>query len=55
MRSTNPTVASVRNKTHASYSVIQIQSPVVLGLVSESAIHEAVAKAQKQANKKNKK
>ena len=28
---------------------------VVLGLVSESAIHEAVAKAQKQANKKNKK
>ena len=49
MRSTNPTVASVRNKTHNSYSIIQIQSPIVLGLVSESAIHDAVAKAQKTA------
>lgn len=47
MRSTNPTVASVRNKTHKSYSTIQIQSPVVLGLVSESALAEAVAKAKK--------
>ena len=58
MRSTNPTVASVRNETHASYSVIQIQSPIVLGLVSESAIHDAVAKAQKAAaapKKKSKK
>ena len=56
MRSTNPTVASIRNKTHKSYSIIQIQSPIVLGLVSESAIHDAVAKAQKQAeNKKSKK
>lgn len=52
MRSTNPTVASVRNKTHKSYSTIQIQSPVVLGLVSESAIQDAVAKAQKAAAKK---
>ena len=52
MRSTNPTVASVRNKTHKSYSIIQIQSPIVLGLVSESAIHDAVAKAEKQKNKK---
>ena len=50
MRSTKPTVASVRNKTHPSYSLIQIQSPIVLGLVSESAILEANAKAQKQAN-----
>ena len=47
MRSTNPTVASVRNKTHKSYSLIQIQSPIVLGLVSESALHDAVAKAKK--------
>ena len=51
MRSTNPTVASVRNKTHKSYSIIQIQSPIVLGLVSESALHDAVAKARKQSNK----
>ena len=49
MRSTNPTVASIRNKTHKSYSVIQIQSPIVLGLVSESAVHDAVAKAQKKS------
>ena len=48
MRSTNPTVSSIRNKTHKSYSIIQIQSPVVLGLVSESAIRDAVTKAQKK-------
>ncbi len=47
MRSTNPTVASVRNKTHKSYSLIQIQSPIVLGLLSESALREALAKATK--------
>ncbi len=47
MRSTNPTVASVRNKTHKSYADIQIQSPIVLGLLSESALHDAVAKANK--------
>ena len=51
MRSTNPTVSSVRNKTHKNYSEIQIQSPIVLGLVSESALHDAMAKAEK-ANKK---
>lgn len=48
MRSTNPTVASIRNKTHKSYSLIQIQSPIVLGLVSESALQDAVAKANKK-------
>ena len=47
MRSTNPTVASVRNKTHKSYAGIHIQSPIVLGLVSESALQEAVAKARR--------
>ena len=47
MRSTNPTVASIRNKTHKSYSNIHIQSPIVLGLVSESALQEAVAKIKK--------
>lgn len=52
MRSTNPTVASVRNKTHKSYSTIQIQSPIVLGLVSESALQDAVAKAAKASTKK---
>ena len=51
MRSTNPTVASVRNKTHKNYSEIQIQSPIVLGLLSESALHDAIAKANKSNNK----
>ena len=52
MRSTNPTVASVRNKTHKNYTEIQIQSPIVLGLLSESALHDAVAKAAHGADKK---
>ncbi|MDR1360686.1 MAG: DUF1013 domain-containing protein [Rickettsiales bacterium] len=47
MRSTNPTVASVRSKTHKSYSNIQITSPIVLGLVSESALRDALDKAKK--------
>jgi len=44
-------VKSIREKVHKSYSLIQIQSPIVLGLVSESALHEAIAKAK---NKKSK-
>jgi hypothetical protein len=47
MRSTNPTVASIRNKTHKSYANIHIQSPIVLGLVSESALQEVLAKIKK--------
>lgn len=53
MRSTNPTVASIRNKTHKNYSNIQIQSPIVLGLVSESALREAVDKAEKSKKTNN--
>ena len=49
MRSTNPTVASIRNKTHKSYANIHIQSPIVLGLVSESALQETLAKAKKSS------
>ena len=52
MRSTNPTVASIRNKTHKNYSEIQIQSPIVLGLLSESALHDAIAKANKALKSK---
>lgn len=48
MRSTNPTVASIRNKTHKSYAAINISSPIVLGLVSEYALNEAAAKARKK-------
>ncbi len=47
MRSTNPTVASVRNKTHKTYFAIQIQNPIILGLISESALQESVNKANK--------
>ena len=49
MRSTNPTVASVRNKTHKSFGNINIASPIVLGLMSEMALNEALAKARKKA------
>lgn len=52
MRSTNPTVASVRNKTHASYSDIKVCNPITLGLVSESVLKDEVIKAQKKTNKK---
>ena len=55
MRSTIPTVYSIRNKTHKNYSEIHIQSPIVLGLVSESALIEAVAKVRKAAEKADRK
>lgn len=48
MRSTNPTVSSIRNKTHKSYSNIHIQSPIVLGLVSKAALDDAMEKAKKK-------
>ena len=47
MGSTNTTVTSVRNKTHKHYADIVIQSPIVLGLLSETALHDAIAKAGK--------
>jgi hypothetical protein len=49
MRSTNPTVASIRGKAHKNYASISIQSPIVLGLVSESALQDAVTKAKNAA------
>ncbi|MBQ0013335.1 MAG: DUF1013 domain-containing protein [Proteobacteria bacterium] len=54
MRSTNPTVASIRNKTHNSYADIHVSNPITLGLVSESVLKDAVAKAQKKSENKNK-
>jgi uncharacterized protein len=47
MRSTRPTVASIRNHTHANYNDIHIQSPIVLGLTTESALREQLAKIKK--------
>ena len=47
MRSTKPTVSSIRNRTHKNYNEIHIQSPIVLGLISESALHGELAKAKK--------
>jgi len=46
-RSTRPTVASIRGRTHKNFSEIHIQSPIVLGLVSESALREQLAKIKK--------
>ncbi|MCQ2581928.1 MAG: DUF1013 domain-containing protein [Alphaproteobacteria bacterium] len=51
MRSTNPTVASIRNKTHASYADIHVSNPITLGLVSESVLKDEVTKAQKKLAK----
>lgn len=51
MRSTNPTVTSIRNKTHKSYADIHVSNPITLGLVSESVLKDEVAKAQKKAEK----
>ena len=48
MRSTKPTVESIRNRTHKNYNEIHIQSPIVLGLVSESALREQLSKAKKR-------
>ena len=54
MRSTNPTVSSVRNKTHKDYADIAICNPITLGLVSEGVLKEEVTKAQKKAQKSGK-
>ena len=51
MRSTNPTVSSVRNRTHKDYSEIRVCNPITLGLVSEGVLKDEVTKAQKKANK----
>ncbi|MBP5795129.1 MAG: DUF1013 domain-containing protein [Alphaproteobacteria bacterium] len=51
MRSTNPTVASVRNKTYKNFSDIHVCNPITLGLVSEGVLKDEVTKAQKKAQK----
>ena len=47
MRSTRTTVGSIRNRTHKNYNDIHIQSPIVLGLISESALHQMLNKGKK--------
>lgn len=54
MRSTNPTVTSIRNKTHKSYTEIHVSNPITLGLISESVLKDEVTKAQKKAEKQAK-
>ncbi len=51
MRSTNPTVASVRNKTYKNFSDIRVCNPITLGLVSEAVLKDEVTKAQKKSQK----
>lgn len=48
MHSTKTTVSSIRTKKHPSYNVIELQNPIVLGLVSESALLEEIQKTKKQ-------
>jgi hypothetical protein len=47
MGSTKPTVSSIRNRTYRNYGEIHIQSPIVLGLISESALRQQLAKIKK--------
>ncbi len=56
MRSTKKTVESVRNRTHPDIKEIQknMQNPIVLGLVTEGAIHDAVTHASRQTAPKKK-
>ena len=42
MRSTNPTVSSVRNKTHKDYADIHVCNPITLGLISEGVLKDEV-------------
>ncbi|MFQ6777972.1 MAG: cell cycle transcriptional regulator TrcR [Alphaproteobacteria bacterium] len=51
MRSTNTTVSSIRDKTHASYANIEVCNPITLGLVSKSVLDEENIKAQKKKTK----
>jgi len=51
MRSTNPTVSSIRNKTHKDYTEIRVCNPITLGLISEGVLKEEVNKAQKKSQK----
>ena len=51
MRSTNPTVSSIRNKPHKDYADIHVSNPITLGLASEGVLKEEVTKAQKKAQK----
>jgi len=48
MRSTRATVSAIRNRTHKSYNDIHIQSPIVLGLISESALRDQLDKVKKK-------
>ena len=48
LKTTKPTILSIRNKTHKNYHNIQATSPVTLGLCSESDLNTAVACAVKQ-------
>jgi len=47
MGSTKPTVASIRNRTYRNYNDIHIQSPIVLGLISESTLHQQLDKVKR--------
>ncbi|MDR1826353.1 MAG: DUF1013 domain-containing protein [Rickettsiales bacterium] len=47
MRSTRTTASGIRNRTHKNYNEIHIQSPIVLGLISESALRDQLDRVKK--------
>lgn len=49
MRSTNKTVNAIRTRKHPSISLIKLQNPITLGLVTNTSIQDALAKAHKKA------
>ena len=48
VRSTKPTVVSIRERTHKNLNQIQAQNPVTLGLCTEADLNAAVALANKK-------
>ena len=49
LKTTRPTIAAIREKTHKNYHSIQARNPVTLGLCSETDMNTAVALAAKKA------
>lgn len=49
LKTTKPTILSIREKTHKNFHNIQARNPVTLGLCSETDMNAAVAAAVKKA------
>ena len=51
LRTTKSTITAIREKTYKNYNALQPQSPVTLGLCSESDLNKALAFSVKQVKK----